>query len=261
MAKGKWIGGILGWVIFGPIGGLIGFLIGSMADMGSKLLESDVDRGTPYSGTHKSGPRRPSSAQERYVGQRNSFIVSLLILSTAVIKADGKYLKSELNYVREFIRRNFGDAAVPEAMEILKGLKDKQINIYEVGGQIRQYMNYSQRMQLFHYLVSLAQCDGNVCQAEIDVLRSIASAMGISKANANSILAMFEKSIESAYTVLEIDKNATEEEIKKAYKRLAMKHHPDKVATLGPDIQKSAEEKFKKVQEAYETIKKERGMN
>jgi DnaJ like chaperone protein len=187
--------------------------------------------------------------------------VSLLVLSTAVIKADGKYLKCELDYVREFIRRNFGERAVPEAMEILKGLREKQINIYEVGGQIRRYMNYSQRMQLFHYLVSLAQCDGNVCQAEIDVLRSIASAMGISSANANSILAMFEKSIDSAYTVLEIDKNATDEEIKKAYKRLAMKHHPDKVATLGPDIQKSAEEKFKKVQEAYETIKKERGMN
>lgn len=261
MAKGKWIGGILGWVIFGPIGGLIGFLIGSMADMGAKLIESDIEREHPYTGTRKSGSRRPSSAQERYVGQRNSFIVSLLVLSTAVIKADGKYLKSELNYVREFIRKNFGDAAVPEAMEILRRLKDQHINIYEVGGQIRQYMNYSQRMQLFHYLVALAQSDGNVCQAEIDVLKSIASAMGISSANANSILAMFEHNIESAYTVLEIDKNATDEEVKKAYKRLAMKHHPDKVATLGPDIQKSAEEKFKKVQEAYDTIKKERGMN
>ncbi|NLB67892.1 MAG: DnaJ domain-containing protein [Bacteroidales bacterium] len=260
MGRGKWIGGFLGWVIFGPIGGLIGFLIGSVADMGSKLIESDVNKGRPYTGTHYD-TRRSSSAQERNLGQRNSFIVSLLVLSTAVIKADGKYLKSELEYVRNFIRNNFGERAVPEAMEILKGLKDKQINIYEVGGQIRQYMNYSQRMQLFHYLVSLAQCDGNVCQAEIDVLKSIASAMGISSANANSILAMFEKSIESAYTVLEIDNNATEEEIKKAYKRLAMKHHPDKVATLGPDIQKSAEEKFKKVQEAYETIKKERGMN
>lgn len=260
MGRGKWIGGFLGWVIFGPIGGLIGFLIGSVADMGSKLIESDVNKGRPYTGTHYD-TRSSSSAQERNLGQRNSFIVSLLVLSTAVIKADGKYLKSELEYVRNFIRNNFGERAVPEAMEILKGLKDKQINIYEVGGQIRQYMNYSQRMQLFHYLVSLAQCDGNVCQAEIDVLKSIASAMGISSANANSILAMFEKSIESAYTVLEIDNNATEEEIKKAYKRLAMKHHPDKVATLGPDIQKSAEEKFKKVQEAYETIKKERGMN
>ncbi|HOG41197.1 MAG TPA: TerB family tellurite resistance protein [Bacteroidales bacterium] len=265
MGRGKWIGGFLGWVIFGPIGGLIGFLIGSMADMGSKLIESDVNKGRPYTGTHKSDksydPRTASSAKERNIGQRNSFIVSLLVLSTAVIKADGKYLKSELDYVREFIRSNFGDRAVPEAMEILKGLKDKEINIYEVGGQIRQYMNYSQRMQLFHYLVALAQSDGNVCQAEIDVLRSIASAMGISSANANSILAMFEKNIDSAYTVLEIDKNATEEEIKRAYKRLAMKHHPDKVATLGPDIQKSAEENFKNIQEAYETIKKERGIN
>ena len=101
MGKGKWIGGILGWVIFGPIGGLIGFLIGSMADMGSKLIESDVNEGRPYTGTHKSGTgtRRPSSPRIATLGQRNSFIVSLLVLSTAVIKADGKYLKSELEYV------------------------------------------------------------------------------------------------------------------------------------------------------------------
>ncbi|MDD2595780.1 MAG: TerB family tellurite resistance protein [Bacteroidales bacterium] len=257
MGGGKWFGGILGWVVLGPIGGLIGFALGALIDSGTsafgKIPGSDSDEGTSCSGAGTGG-------SNRWMGQRNSFIVSLLVLSTAVIKADGKYLKNELDYVREFIRRSFGDQAVPEAMEILKGLKDKQINVYEVGGQIRQYMNYSQRMQLFHYLVALAQCDGDVCSQEIKVLHDIGYALGLSSADTDSILAMFKQNVDSAYKILEIDKNATDDEVKKAYKRMALKHHPDKVASLGPDVQKSAEEKFKTIQEAYEKIKKERNM-
>ena len=72
---------------------------------------------------------------------------------------------------------------------------------------------------------------------------------------------MFYKDTDSAYDVLEISPNATDDEVKSAYRRMAMKNHPDKVATLGPDVQKAAEEKFRKIQEAYETIKRQRGMN
>ena len=72
---------------------------------------------------------------------------------------------------------------------------------------------------------------------------------------------MYYKDSDSAYAVLEISPDATDEEVKSAYRRMAMKNHPDKVATLGPEVQKAAEEKFRKVQEAYETIKKQRGMN
>ena len=61
--------------------------------------------------------------------------------------------------------------------------------------------------------------------------------------------------------VLEISPSATDNEVRTAYRKMAMKNHPDKVATLGPDVQKVAEEKFRQVQEAYETIKKERGMS
>ena len=192
--------------------------------------------------------------------QRNSFMLSLLVLSSAVIRADGRLLQSELDYVKAFIRRNFGFVAENEAMNILNDLNAKQINIYEVGGQISQNMNYSQRLQLFHYLADLANADGEVCKQERDVLESIAAAIGITSSDAQSILAMFSQAQDSAYTVLEIEPTATDDEVKKAYRRLAMKYHPDKVSQLGPDVQEAAKAKFQKIQEAYEKIKKERGL-
>lgn len=267
MGSGKWIIGVLGWVIFGPIGGLIGFALGSLFDGAGSLHrldadDSEQDSSQGYGGSYGAGGfnRAYRGYASNAEGQRNSFLISLLVLSTAVIRADGKYLKSELDYVQDFIRRSFGAEALPEANRILKELKDKNINIYEVGGQIRQYMNYSQRMQLFHYLVALAESDASVCQQEIDILKAIGSAIGLNSADTDSILAMFVKQTDSAYKVLEISPDATDEEVKKAYKRLAIKHHPDKVASLGADVQKAAEEKFKQVQIAYETIKKQRNM-
>lgn len=186
--------------------------------------------------------------------------MSLLVLSSAVIRADGRYLQQEYDYVRAFIRANFGIQAEPEAMRILNELNGKQINIYEVGEQIARNMNYSQRLQLFHYLADLANADGNVCKEERDILTAIASALRITSSDANSILAMFSKASESAYTVLEISPDATDEEVKKAYRSMAMKNHPDKVANLGPEVQKAAQEKFQKIQAAYETIKRERNI-
>ena len=163
--------------------------------------------------------------------------------------------------MRGFIRQNFGEQAVSEAMRILDELNRQEINIYSVGGQIATYMNYSQRLQLFHYLTNIATADGDFSKSEKEVLEAISSAIRINAADASSIIAMYYKDSDSAYAVLEISPSATDDEVKSAYRRMAMKNHPDKVATLGPDVQKAAEEKFRKVQEAYETIKKQRGMN
>ena len=246
MGKLKWIGGLLGWVTLGPIGALLGYLIGS-------LTEESVNSARQIAG---GGTQRSYSSYQ----QRNSFLVSLLVLCSAVIRADGKVLQSELSYVKNFLRQNFGDAAAEEGMKILDKLNNQEINIYSVGAQIAANMNYSQRQQLFHYLCALANADNDFCEKEKSVLESIASAIGISDADASSIIAMFYKDTTSAYTVLEVSPTATDDEVKSAYRRMAMKHHPDKVASLGPDVQKAAEEKFRKIQEAYETIKKQRGI-
>lgn len=242
MGSGKWIGGILGWVILGPIGGLLGFLAGSLVDGYVSSAET---------------VRRTYSATE----QRNSFLVSLLVLSAAVIKADGKTLQTELDYVKNFIRKNFGDAAVPEATKILNQLLSQDVNIYQVGPQIATYMNYSQRLQLFHYLVQIAIADGDFAKSEKSVLEAIGSTIGLNASDVSSVISMFYKDASSAYTVLGISPSATDDEVRTAYRRMAMKNHPDKVATLGPDVQKAAAEKFRQIQEAYETIKKERGLN
>ena len=165
----------------------------------------------------------------------------------------------EIARLREFFARNFGAQAADEAEAIVRELVNKDFNLYEVCGQIRSCMDYPQRLQLYHFLVSLGACDG-LLQKEIDVLETIAAYIGLSKGDSDSIIAQFRPDNDSNYRILEIDPSATDAEVKKAYRRMAVKYHPDKVATLGEDVQKAAEEKFKAVSRAYEEICKERGI-
>ena len=275
MSKAKWIGGFLGWVAWGPIGALIGYLLGKAVDTyidGSHQLpggdgweQRQSGQGSYRQQTGR-GPytqgQSTQSRQGRYTAdeQRNSFFVSLLVLSSAVIKADGRTHPAELRTVREFIRTNFGEQAAAQAEQILQRLDREQVNIYSVGSQIAANMNYSQRLQLFQYLVSIATSDGDFSTSEKSVLEAIASAIRLTSTDAASIIAMYFKEADSAYTVLEISPSATDDEVRSAYRRMAMKYHPDRVATLGPEVQKAAEEKFKKIQEAYAAIKKQRGI-
>ena len=291
MGSGKWIGGFLGWVTGGPIGALLGYFIGSAVD---KFI--DVTRQLPgggagtgqggYGGGYGTGGygtggyggytgRTGGSYQQQTGGyrtstggrytadeQRNSFFVSLLVLSSAVMKADGQVHQSERDCAREFIRRTFGDSVVDEAMRMLDGFNRQQVNIYSVGPQIADNMNYSQRLQLFHYLVQIATADGTFSKSEKSVLEAIGAVIRLNNTDINSVIAMFYKETdESAYAVLGISPSATDDEVKSAYRRMAMKNHPDKVATLGPEVQKAAEEKFRQIQDAYETIKRQRGMS
>ena len=237
MGLGKWIAGALGWAVLGPIGGILGYYIASWMEQSAEAV----------------------GGQSVNQGQRNSFLMSLLVLSAAVIKADGKTTAQELSTVRSFFTRNFGAQAGSEAEGIVQELVTKDFNLYEVCGQVCSCMDYSQRLQLYYYLVSLAACDG-MHQRETDILEVIARYIGLSQSEVDSVLAQFRPSNDSNYRILEITPDATDEEVKKAYRKMAVKYHPDKVATLGEDVQKAAEEKFKAVNQAYEAICRERGM-
>ena len=274
MGSTKWIAGLLGWVVWGPIGGILAFLAASFIEgtidvsrqigAGSNDRQAGQQTGQSYgqgygqrtTGQTGTGSSRRYSSTE----QRNSFFVSLLILSSAVIKADGKVQQKELNYVRDFFRSNFGEDAANQAMQMLNQLNAQQVNIYSVGDQIASNMNYSQRLQLFQYLVQIALADGDFAASEKSVLEAIGSVIRLSSSDIASVIAMYYKEADAAYTILEISPSATDDEVRTAYRRMAMNYHPDRVATLGEDVQKAAEEKFKKVQEAYESIKKQRGM-
>jgi DnaJ like chaperone protein len=121
-------------------------------------------------------------------------------------------------------------------------------------------MDYASRLQLMHLLFGVAGADGSFHSSEIKIIEMISTNLGISTSDYCSIRNMFIPETDSAYKILEIEPSATNEELKKAYRKIALKYHPDKVSHLGEDFRKTADEKFKKVNEAYEKIKKERNL-
>jgi DnaJ like chaperone protein len=253
----KWIGGVLGWSVGGVIGGIMGYALGSIFD---KAFSGEQ---TIYRDFNGSGQARPGhfNPGQRPVTQPGDFGVSLLILSAAVMRSDKQVVKSELDFVKQFFIRQFGQEKAAQYILTLRELLKQDFNLRDVCQEIRMYMDHASRLQLMHYLYGLAMSDGVPHPDEIQTIRSISNWLGISLADQDSIQAMFVKSTDSAYKVLEITPQATDEEVRKAYKRLAVKHHPDKVSHLGEDVQKAAGEKFKQINAAYDQIKKERGLN
>lgn len=233
---GKWIGGGLGWAFGGPIGAILGFAMGSMFD-GANIHKA------VYQGN-----------------ARGDFAMSLLVLSAAVMKADGKVVRAELDFVKSFFIKQFGFEETEKLIPLLREILNQEINIQDVSIQIGQYMDYSSRLQLIHYLFGIASADGQYHPSEVAVIETISGLMGIHQFEFASIRAMFVRDMNSAYDILESTPSATDEEIKKAYRHLAVQYHPDKVAHLGEDIRKAATEKFQKLNAAYEEVKKQRGI-
>jgi len=238
---GKWIGGGLGFVMGGPIGALLGFLVGSM-----------VDTTSSHPSTYTATARRTAPGD---------FVMSLMVLIASVMKADGKVLKSELDYVKRFFVQQFGQETAQEALIMLKNILKQNIPVRDVCAQIGHNMDYSSRLQLLHLLFNIAVADGKVHPLEIEAVEKISGYMGISTSDYVSIRNMFVPETDSSYKILEIEPTANDEDVKKAYRRMAMKYHPDKVSHLGDEFRKAADEKFKKVNEAYKNIKKERDIN
>lgn len=246
MSFTKWIGAALGWSFGGPIGAIIGLALGSMVDITGKTTSYSAGEKTKYT-------RQP-------ITQPGDFEVSLLILASIVIKADGKQDQRELDFVRQQFVGMYGKERANHAFRLFKEInKQKNISTRQVCLQIRQMMEHPSRLQLIHFLFGIAKADGYVTQDEINQIYTIAGYLGISSKDYESIKAMFYDSSDNAYKILEIDKSATIDEIKKAYRTMAKKYHPDKVIHLGKEHQKGAEEKFRQVQAAYEQLQKERG--
>jgi DnaJ like chaperone protein len=237
---GKWLGGGLGFVMGGPIGGLLGFLVGSVID--STTIETS---------TYTAGTARTT---------QGDFGMSLLVLVAAVMKADGSVVKSELDYVKQFFVRQFGQESAKQALLMLKDIIKQEIPVRDVCIQIKGNMDYSSRLQLLHLLFNVSLADGRIHPSEIEIIEKISGYMGVLSTDFLSIKNMFIPETDSAYKILEVNPSSSNDDVKKAYRKMAMKYHPDKVSHLGEDFRKTADEKFKKVNEAYEKIKKERNM-
>ncbi len=273
MASAKWIGGFLGLLSGGPIGALAGFVLGALFD--------NVTQDNGFSvGGETDQPRGAYGADNTYntservmnAGTRNGFLFSLLTLASYVIRADGKVMHSEMEAIRQFLRINFGENAVQDGNDIMLRLfeRQKQMEMQQPGSyrqtiidccnQLAAVLPSEQRLQLLSLLTALAKADGHVAPEEIKVLQEITQYLRLSEAELNSMLGLGSTSLKDAYAVLEISESATDDEVRAAYKRMAVKHHPDRVASLGEDVRQAAEKKMREINEAKELIYKARGL-
>lgn len=261
MSVGKWIGASIGWSFGGPIGAIIGLALGSVFDAaasgnGSPLLG---ERQTRRTQTQRRPKYRSRTQTQRTQTTSGDFEVSLLILASIVIKADGVQDQKELDFVRNQFVKLYGKQRANNAFKLFKNINKQTISTRKVCTQIRQMMDHPSRLQLLHFLFGIAKADGRVTDSEIKQIYTISGYLGISSKDFESIQAMFYNSLNNAYKVLEIVKTATDDEVKKAYRKMAKKYHPDKVGHLGKEHQEAAEEKFREVQKAYEMIQEDRG--
>jgi DnaJ like chaperone protein len=261
MSFSKWIGAALGWSFGGPIGAIIGMALGSFVD---NVADGNKD---PLIGERQAGRKRQQARrshpynryQQQPRTQSGDFEVSLLILASIVIKSDGKQDQRELDFVRQQFTNMYGKERANHAFELFKRISKQDISMRQVCMQIKQMMDHASRLQLLHFLFGIAKADGLVTEDELRQIYTITGYLGISSRDYESIKAMFYSSSNNAYKVLEIDKSVTDNEVKKAYRRMAKKYHPDRLEHLGEEHKSGAEAKFRQVQEAYEHIQKERG--
>lgn len=243
----KWLAAILGYSLFRFPGAILGFLFGSFIDN----LTGSSGRAQSILGDLTRQSVSPAD-----------FELNLLSLCSIVIKADGTISKREMEYVQQYFVGTYGKEKANAIFRTFNEINKKhEINARRICTYLNQRTRYEVRLQLLHFLFGIAQADGNVSNAEITKIREIAGYLRVRLPDFESIMAMFVQSADNAYKILEIEKTATDEEIKKAYRTMAKKYHPDRVNTENEAIKKGAEEKFKEVQKAYEQIQKERGLN
>lgn len=275
MALGKWIGSALGWILSGGnvLGAIAGYCIGSLLSDAT----STAERENGFNGngnTFRNDYSDTQFNQRPFEEDRNSFLFSMLVLSSYIIKADGKIMHSEMNCVRNFLRNNFGEQAVQQGEDILLKLFEMQKQqgattfketIRKSCVEISFHMNIGQRLQLLDYLIIIAKVDGIVSPEEVYALKEVATYLGLSAQDVDSMLNMEASpnqqiGLDEAYKILGISPNATNDEVKAAYRKMALKHHPDRVSTLGDDVREAAEKKFQEINNAKERIYKARGL-
>ena len=284
MGVTKWILTGLGWAAGGPIGALLGFFIGRTIEGisqsqyrlgdGSYRMDNGVPRGSGHSRFHNTGTQ-------------DDIDVALLVLIAAVMKADGNVRREELDYVKQFLRKNYTEEKGKALLGMLRDLvkPETYIDVDAVCQQIKENTDYNTRYHMMDFLFALAVADNAYFPEENTVMRVIAGRLGI---NSRDYVSMFTRHVNSrfkndgrsggssyqssgysssssatrknSYKVLGLDSTATDEEVKKAYRRLAMKYHPDKVEGMGEEVKKNAEAQFREINEAYEQIKAARGM-
>jgi DnaJ like chaperone protein len=291
---GALVGGSLGFIVGGPIGAMIGGVLGAQITdpgpdtwRGRRLIgrcpvcsntvsfKTDEDLICPGCGSHLStstagrtayGPAQGAARRTAQGTAQSAFMVALISLAAKVAKADGKVTQKEIAAFDRFLQNDLGMPSSERkvAARIFNQARDSQVPAADFARQLRAIMaGQRQRLRdLVTLLLKVAWADGRLSFDEESFIRTIATDLGLSPREYDECKALFSRgSLSAAYAVLEVDPVATDEEIKKSYRRLAREYHPDKLASKGlpEDFMKFATEKLQAINEAYDMIRQQRG--
>ncbi len=254
--KLSWIGAIIGFAIGGFVGGIVGYVIGA-------IINSFVSNGEPK---NAQGNANTNSSRSAY----DTFLYYLMCLSADIIFADGKIYQTETDYLRNFLNQTFGPLGQQQGMAIFERLKNERrlkgiaywnTTIQHVCQDIRQNLPEAHRIQIIAFLAELSKSDGHVDATELKSLRDIAYSMGLDAGIVDQMFALGGQSLDDAYKVLGLTADATDDEIRRAYKKMVLQHHPDRVAHLGEEVKAAATRKMQEINKAKDAIFAARGMH
>lgn len=255
----KLIGVISGYYFFGLIGGLFGLFVGSF-----------IDRIRVYG----SGGMNPLQNALR----QTVFLETLFILMGKLAKADGQVSRDEIAHVEQFMQK-MGMTAEHrlQAIALFKRGADPEFDINPVYQRFLAVCGHTRNLKqvLLVYLIVMALADGHFHPAEEALLADIAGHLGYDLSAFKQLLDMVlnqshfaetkvsaAAALDDAYKALGVTKDNTDQEIKRAYRKLMSQYHPDKLIGQGvpEDMIAMATEQAKEIQLAHDLIKKNRNI-
>jgi DnaJ like chaperone protein len=252
---GTLLGGTLGFMFGGPLGALLGAALGRNFDQGLKASGTAGGYG--------------AGQQERV---QAAFFAATFSVMGHIAKADGKVTPDEIRAAESFMARMQLDAQQRKAaIELFNAGKRDDFELHAVLAQFRQECHRRRNLvQMFLEIqIATAMADGHLHASEKRILFTIGEQLGFDRAaiehlfnfvDSGAAMDSGKASLSDAYEILGVSRDASDAEVKKAYRRLMNQHHPDKLAAKGlpEEMMKLATEKTQEIKSAYEQVKKSR---
>ncbi len=253
---GKIVGGTIGFAIGGPIGAIAGAAFGHTLDKKeARYLSAD-------SGGRSGGYGRLSNNEEAQL----TFFIAAFSMLAKIAKADGRVSEVEISSVEDFMQRdlNLDNESKATARNIFREAVNSNEHFDAFAKQFYNVFRMQPRLieLMMDVLLRVSAADGNISTEEEVLLLSAARIFNISNSAYSNLKKRYVKETNKYYAILNCDENATDQEIKKQYRKLVTEYHPDKIESKGlpEEFVKFANDKFIKIQEAYDHIKKQRGL-
>lgn len=249
------------------LGVAVGLLIGGLWPvvvllLAGLLVGHQLDGLLPTPAARAAGtPKAPPAPDPQEFAAQQHFARHLCALFIEVARADGDLVRDEVRVVREYFAEQLRYG--PEALELVRRYLKEHLarppTLEDSAAACRDELPPSARLLLLDALYGLALIDGQLHRAEQDTLRRISQGLGLSDEQMRSVTARYFGDAQTHYTRLGLSPDASDADVKRAYRQLAAIHHPDRVAHLGPGAVEQASRRFQEIREAYDKIRGVRG--